>query len=632
MKRAAARPTVRAAPRTAPAVPPRAARVLPRLLPRVLPLALLGLGLAALLWTTRGAPLGVPVADDYAFLDRLHFQRPLEAFDSMGAMFYWRPLSRQVYFTLVGPFLLRAPWIVPWLSAGLLALLFALVYRIARRPVPAPAAAAIALFPLLTESARVLLDWPSGAQHLLAMVFAALAVHEALRGRVLTTGLALLAGLLSHESALVALPVAAWLLARKGRLRPALFLAAAVGGLWFAGYLVARSHGVRMPAPAPGAVPLAQIPGLLGRAVTAQLSLEDLREPERGVLVIGYGAVLAFAIAMLYERAARRRLRGAWLALVAAAAWFVFGTLPLVVLLPDWNAWRDSVPGLGFGFAVLGFLAVASPRLTLAFVGLKLVALLSAAPATQHPTPFPAVTTTDMSFLRLTRLQRIADDTRRALVERFPTLPAGADLHYASLPRMAEVGLLGPRAVRTWYGDSTLTWGTFTSAHGFAGPKEVVVAYDTQRRWAATVIEPAALRTFGQGIDAMTSMRLDAADSLLPLSRTLQPRRSDEFESLILANQARIALSRQQYPRADSLINGFMVQVGRCADYYALEAGVFMGRGRLELADQALAACFKLEPRNRLGLVVQDGLARVRATLAKQQAAGGAPPPVATGR
>src|SRR5437773_6333216 len=106
MERAAARPTARAASRSA---APRASAFA-----RAFPLMLFVLGLAALLWTTRGAPLGVPVADDYAFLDRLRFQHPLDPFDSMGATFYWRPLSRQVYFTLVGPFLLRAPWIVPW--------------------------------------------------------------------------------------------------------------------------------------------------------------------------------------------------------------------------------------------------------------------------------------------------------------------------------------------------------------------------------------------------------------------------------------------------------------------------------------------------------------------------------------
>jgi hypothetical protein len=292
--------------------------------------------------------------------------------------------------------------------------------------------------------------------------------------------------------------------------------------------------------------------------------------------------------------------------------------VPLVVLWPDWNAWRDSVPGLGFAFAVGGLLAVASPALAVAFASIKLVALLFAAPAAPQPTAFPAPTTTDMAFVRLARLQHIAEDTREALVARFPTLPESADVHYAALPRMAEVGMQGPRAVRTWYGDSTLTWGTFSSAHGFGGSRTIVVAYDTHRRWAATVIEPAALRTFGDGLDAMKQLRLDTADSLLAASRRAQPRRSDEFEGLILANQARIALSRQNYVLADSLLTGFAAMDGYNADYYGFLAGLLMGRGQLDKADAALRACFQLEPRNKVGAVVQAGLERLHAAVARR--------------
>ena len=44
-----------------------------------------GISALALAASLRHAPLGVPVADDYAFLDRWAFQRPLDPFDSMGA-------------------------------------------------------------------------------------------------------------------------------------------------------------------------------------------------------------------------------------------------------------------------------------------------------------------------------------------------------------------------------------------------------------------------------------------------------------------------------------------------------------------------------------------------------------------
>src|SRR5256885_2088106 len=82
------------------------------------------LALAALWWSTRGAPLGFPVADDYAFLYRLQFQRPLDFLDSMGATFYWRPVSRQLYFLAMGKPLLHALWIVPAAHAVLFLALF----------------------------------------------------------------------------------------------------------------------------------------------------------------------------------------------------------------------------------------------------------------------------------------------------------------------------------------------------------------------------------------------------------------------------------------------------------------------------------------------------------------------------
>src|SRR5437870_2914566 len=148
------------------------------------------LALVALLVACRGAPLGTAVADDYSFLARLAFQKPLDPFDSMGATYYWRPLSRQLYFSLVGPWLLAAPWGDALLHALLLGAIGVLVFRIARRDLAPPVAAAMAAGVVITEPARVLLGWPSGAQHLLAALFALLAVHEMQARRLPTAALA----------------------------------------------------------------------------------------------------------------------------------------------------------------------------------------------------------------------------------------------------------------------------------------------------------------------------------------------------------------------------------------------------------------------------------------------------------
>src|SRR5215470_17266323 len=226
-------------PPAAPAAPRRGPPVLARIpawaWPLVGPLAML-----VLLFACRGAPLGTAAVDDYSFLHWLRFRHPLDFFDSMGASFYWRPLSRQIYFLAVGPWLLQAPWGAALLHGALLAALFVLLYRCARRGFDPLLAALIASVPLASESSRVLLGWPSAAQHLLALVAIAAALHEALVGRKVTAVLAAAAAMLCHDAAapvLVALPVAAWL--RTRRRNEALVwagLSLAVVVVWEAGY------------------------------------------------------------------------------------------------------------------------------------------------------------------------------------------------------------------------------------------------------------------------------------------------------------------------------------------------------------------------------------------------------------
>ena len=72
------------------------------------------------------------MADDYILLSSLASGRSLDFFSPMGAAYYWRPVSRQLYFLLVGPWLLRAPWLAPLLAALLLLALYAVLYRLAR--------------------------------------------------------------------------------------------------------------------------------------------------------------------------------------------------------------------------------------------------------------------------------------------------------------------------------------------------------------------------------------------------------------------------------------------------------------------------------------------------------------------
>ena len=268
-----------------------------------------------LLRACRGALLGSPVADDFAFLYRIAFQHPLDLLDSMGATFYWRPMSRQLYFSLVGGAVLARPWVASAVNAALLLALGALLYRIARRGMAPPVAATIALFPLLAEPARALLAWPSGAQHLLAAVGAALALHEALAGRRVTAAAAALAGVLSHESAalvLPGLPLVAWFRTRDRR-ETALWAgaAAAVAALWMAGYAIARHHGVAMPPRVGGLSLIGRLPRLLLLALTATLNLEEAPSDVYLTVVLGTLALIAIAVVLIVRghRCGPRRRR-----------------------------------------------------------------------------------------------------------------------------------------------------------------------------------------------------------------------------------------------------------------------------------------------------------------------------------
>lgn len=110
------RPAVPARARAAAPVPPRARARTPRWLETACLLSPLAAA-AALGWSLRGAPLGTPVADDWEFLHRVVFGHDTGLLGSMGATWYWRPLSRQAWFPLVAPLLLAAPAVVAAIHA-----------------------------------------------------------------------------------------------------------------------------------------------------------------------------------------------------------------------------------------------------------------------------------------------------------------------------------------------------------------------------------------------------------------------------------------------------------------------------------------------------------------------------------
>lgn len=620
-RRAAAGTAVAARPKSRATAPAKPAGSVPAWI--AIPLAFV-----ALLAACRMAPLGTAVADDYAFLDRL-LRHAVDPFDSMGATFYWRPVSRQLYYTLIGPWMLEAPWAVALLHGALLALTALLAYRIVRHYAAPGVAAAAAAFVLLSEPARALLTWPSGAQHLLAGVFALLAVHQAIAGRLGVAAAAALLGVLSHESAVLALPalpLVAWAERRGPRATTiAAGTAAAVVVAWAAGYLVARAHGVHLPSGGESGgtdTPIARLPLLAAHALAAALSLEDVHGTTFTVLATLMAVTAAIGVAVAALRlgvkpargAARppgtRRVTAVMPLASAAILWFAIGVLPLAVLLPDWNAWRAWTPTLGFAIGSAALLAAVSPWLGGAWVVLKLFGLLASPLAPSHMTKVPPEGASHESFGQLVRLQRMVGGTRHTMLAALPRLPHGARICYWEMPRLATFAFQGSRALRVWYRDSTLDWHPFGGESGLATHYDGGVEFRYDEPRVAVAIPVASIDSYQRAGQLMLARNYRAADSLLAPSIAALPEKAGAYYGSLLVNQAVCEYNLGRYAQADTLARAASEWQGSSVELWSLRAGIaYVFNDRETAADDcrralSLDAHFPaaLEMARRLGL------------------------------
>ena len=599
-------------------------------------LGLGGLAIAALILACGHAPLGTPVLDDYRFLDTLRFH-PISWFDSMGWEWYWRPVSRQLYFLAVGPWLLAHSLGVVALHAAILLALYATLYRIARAACPPPVAMAVASFPMLGEPMRVLLTWASGSQYLLAMLGVSLAVERALAGRKLGAALGMLLALLSHESTLLALPLLPAIAALRaqsaapaslgnvspnGPPGPALrgrevlawgLLALGLGAAWLAGLWIALAHGLSLLPLPHGVFPARELPTLFARCLAAQLNLEGFPPRLTGAFAAGYAALLIAALVLLARRReARARLAPVAIPLATAAAWFCVYTFPLVYLEPGWAGWRSALPGLGLAILAPVLLGAASPWLAIGLVVVRIAALGLATPPPAVVTPRPPTSVSYLSYARLVRLQRLVDSTRRALLARYPTLPRRAVVRYWNMPQGADWAFQKSRALRVWYGDSTLTWDRFGGQSGLDQRVDALVAYNSDRAAPAVVIEPAALRLFLESRGAFAGGRMREADSLLAATLLAQREPAEPLALAVLQNQVRVALARGDLARAQALNEAALEREGESARYYVIAARLAIARGDPAAAEEALRKCLTLEPGNPEGEEIARGLGLIR--------------------
>jgi hypothetical protein len=344
-----------------------------------------------------------------------------------------------------------------------------------------------------------------------------------------------------------------------------------------------------------------------------------MRAPWAGVFGVAYaGLAVGAALIAGRDRQAATRLAGRRLALAAALAWALAGIAPLA-LLPDWNAWRVPLAGLWLGVALCGALGLVRPWLAVAFAAVRLAALLLAPAAPAVVTEVVPATTSTVSYARLTRLQRIAVSTRRALTAARPALPRGATVAYWSRLPIMEVALAPPKAFRVWYGDSTLAWRWYWDPDG-ATPADQVLIYDPEVASPAAVLEPEALRRAKEAGRRLAAGDLPGADSLFADAyRAQEARPTGKFTAWISDQRARIAYDLGAFDIAGRMNEMSRRSGGATADYLAMLALLAVEERQWALAQVAARRALVLEPANPEALRALE--------LLRERAPGGAEAP-----
>lgn len=551
-----------------------------------------------LLWVTRGAPLGTPVADDYDFLYWLRFHRPLSFFDAMGGGPYWRPVTRQLYTVLLAPAMFRAPWLVALVHVAAIGALVVALFLALRRAFAPPVAAAIAAFAPLARPARTLLAWPSGIEPLAAMAFVALALDAALSRRRFLASACVLAAALSYEQSLLVAPLLVMLVLARAELERdhvrAWIAPAIVGSALFGlGHLLAARHGA-------GVLGGAWIPGeriaawhSLGPAIAVLLDIEDLPPFATLALWAAYGAVLVAAFVLVRRPERRARLERVTPIVFAGAAWFVAGMIVASFGSSGWYPWRVMLPGMGLGVAIVGALGAIEPGLVGAFVAVRLVALLLAPPVPHGVEGAQPPASSRHAFVRIARLQRVVDDARRALLTRFATLPRGAAVRYWALPEMTAWGFDAGKAPKVWYGDSTLTFDWLADPTDRA---DAVLAFNPDSAHPAVVIEPASLAAYADARRALAAGDARTADARLADAVRAQARPASAYRFSLANEQARVALDLGDVERADSLNQLAWALAGETPPFLRMTARLALARGRFDVAAAAAKRCLVIAP------------------------------------
>ena len=517
-----------------------------------------------------GAPLGEAVAEDFDFLRRVLLSGMGSLADGGGSSAFWRPLAHQVYYAALGSLILDHPRIVALVHAVLLAAGAVLVCRALRPHLGGAAACVASTFPMLAESTRTLVGWPSQFVDVGLYFFTAVALYATARGRLaLALGSTLLA-LFCKELAVIPALLLPWFpdaRPRATRRRWAIAFAVLLAA-WGAAYLAVREtahlrlpHGLEEGAPA--ATLLQRLAWAFGGSLRAIASLARAPAQEDGLaLALGLGLALAIAATLALVPAARGRLRArrAWLAW--GGAWYVAGTLALAPIFPLWQPNRVHFGSAGFGIAVAAAAEAAHPAIALGLVLSRGALLALAPPAASVITEAPPQTGAFMDFAQLSRLQRFMALTRRALRTGYPVAEHHASVVEMNLPHGLIYALGGDHAVQVWYRDTTVRMVNFTRlARDSALAMVAGVQFQPDASVQIVLLSPDAMRTQDLAYRHLLAHRWEAALAALDRADALEPDtlhrvfrgNNAGYRAVALLNLDRMAEAEAQARRSVSL-------------------------------------------------------------------------------
>jgi hypothetical protein len=456
--------------------------------------------LLAFLMLQYGRVLQLPlVNDDYFFLDKTRASSFVSLWGTNALIFGWyRPWSREQHYWVLDSLFgsrelaFHLANFALWLAA--LVLYFTLARRLAGPRIAALAVAGVAALSLWGAP----LIWAAGAQDLWMLVFALLALHACLSGRVGGTGVALMLALASKETAAVlpAIATACLLLVRREPIATALRRTAPLWGLVVLWAVLHPTLRERLLSAPQHSLETAQRPSAamtLAKTLLAQVSLDALPRPgtEWGY-VLGQGVVGLLLLASIWALGARAegdrsaadaplpRTDGhtsARSVVGFGCVWAVAGWAPLLLPSIGWHAYYGVVGTLG------AWLAIATAIARWPVTAFALVAALAFLRPARAVTPSWDWGSEWYQF----RAGAILRPMRTVLMQAYPSFPPHSRLFFARVPN--NIGFLagdGP-ALRVWYRDTTLR-GYFYSrfarrAKASPAGRDYFFRFDSVRVW-----------------------------------------------------------------------------------------------------------------------------------------------------